>query len=109
MTCDYVVAHVKKVMDKNPGRQIGSAIENMLKTGRLVTQSGLDLQQVCITSGTTLDSFNTNELTVLLSVPYLFHDISCKQNTEGGEVYHLIELLGVIVEAHFMTCILVGT
>ncbi|KAI3416630.1 uncharacterized protein J3R85_015253 [Psidium guajava] len=39
------LAHVKKVMDKNPGRQIGSAIENMLKTGRLVTQSGLDLQQ----------------------------------------------------------------
>lgn len=71
LTCDYVVAHVKKVVDKNPGRQIGSAIENMLKTGRLVTQSGLDLQQVCITSGTTVRSCNTNEVTVLLSVPSL--------------------------------------
>ena len=40
------VAHVKKVMDKNPSRQISSAVENMLKTGRLPTQSGLDLQQV---------------------------------------------------------------
>ncbi|GFZ02443.1 nuclear RNA polymerase A2 [Actinidia rufa] len=40
------LAHVKKVMDRNPSRQIiSSAIENMLKTGRLVTQSGLDLQQ----------------------------------------------------------------
>lgn len=33
-------------MKKNPSGQIGSAVENMLKTGRLVTQSGLDLQQV---------------------------------------------------------------
>lgn len=39
------LAHVKKVMDKNPSRQISLAVENMLKTGRLVTQSGLDLQQ----------------------------------------------------------------
>ncbi|XP_052192678.1 DNA-directed RNA polymerase I subunit 2-like [Diospyros lotus] len=39
------LAHVKKVMDKNPSRQISSAVENMLKTGRLPTQSGLDLQQ----------------------------------------------------------------
>ncbi|KAG5539242.1 hypothetical protein RHGRI_019713 [Rhododendron griersonianum] len=37
---------VRKVMNKsNPSRQISSAVENMLKTGRLVTQSGLDLQQ----------------------------------------------------------------
>ncbi|KAL0397530.1 UNVERIFIED_CONTAM: DNA-directed RNA polymerase I subunit [Sesamum calycinum] len=39
------VADVKKVIEKNTPRQIGSAIENLLKTGRLVTQSGLDLQQ----------------------------------------------------------------
>ncbi|XP_057976334.1 DNA-directed RNA polymerase I subunit 2 isoform X2 [Malania oleifera] len=39
------IADVKKVMEKNPAKQISSAIENMLKTGRLVTQSGLDLQQ----------------------------------------------------------------
>ncbi|KAJ7982372.1 DNA-directed RNA polymerase subunit beta [Quillaja saponaria] len=39
------LAQVKKVMDKNPARQISSAVENMLKTGRLVTQTGLDLQQ----------------------------------------------------------------
>ncbi|KAA8537345.1 hypothetical protein F0562_026968 [Nyssa sinensis] len=39
------LAHVKKIMDKNPPRQIGLAVENMLKTGRLNTQSGLDLQQ----------------------------------------------------------------
>ncbi|KAK9284078.1 hypothetical protein L1049_012338 [Liquidambar formosana] len=36
---------IKKVMDKNPSKQISQAIENMLKTGRLATQSGLDLQQ----------------------------------------------------------------
>lgn len=40
------VADVKKVIDKTSPRQIGAAIENLLKTGRLVTQSGLDLQQV---------------------------------------------------------------
>ncbi|TYI07414.1 hypothetical protein ES332_A10G226100v1 [Gossypium tomentosum] len=36
---------VKKVMDKNSSKQIGTAIENLLKTGRLITQTGLDLQQ----------------------------------------------------------------
>lgn len=44
------VAHVKKVMDKNPARQVSTAVENMLKTGRLVTQTGLDLQQVRLAS-----------------------------------------------------------
>ncbi|XP_022951240.1 DNA-directed RNA polymerase I subunit 2 isoform X1 [Cucurbita moschata] len=39
------LADVKKVMDKNPSKQISSAIDNLLKTGRLVTQTGLDLQQ----------------------------------------------------------------
>ncbi|XP_015878970.3 DNA-directed RNA polymerase I subunit 2 [Ziziphus jujuba] len=39
------LADVKKVMDKNPARNIGLAVENMLKTGRIVTRSGLDLQQ----------------------------------------------------------------
>ncbi|KAG6650617.1 DNA-directed RNA polymerase I subunit 2 isoform X1 [Carya illinoinensis] len=39
------LAHVKKVLDKNPAKQISSAVENMLKTGRLVTKTGLDLQQ----------------------------------------------------------------
>ncbi|KAL0379916.1 UNVERIFIED_CONTAM: DNA-directed RNA polymerase I subunit [Sesamum angustifolium] len=39
------LADVKKVIEKNTPRQIGAAIENLLKTGRLVTQSGLDLQQ----------------------------------------------------------------
>lgn len=33
-------------MDKNSTKQVSSAVENMLKTGRLVTQTGLDLQQV---------------------------------------------------------------
>lgn len=36
---------VKKILNRNPARQICQAIENMLKTGRLVTTSGLDLQQ----------------------------------------------------------------
>lgn len=36
---------VKRVIDKTSPKQIGAAIENMLKTGRLITQSGLDLQQ----------------------------------------------------------------
>lgn len=39
------LADVKKVIDKSSPKQIGAAIENMLKTGRLITQSGLDLQQ----------------------------------------------------------------
>ncbi|EXC31692.1 putative DNA-directed RNA polymerase I subunit RPA2 [Morus notabilis] len=39
------LVQVKKVMDKNPAKQISSAVENMLKTGRLATQTGLDLQQ----------------------------------------------------------------
>nr|XP_028963223.1 DNA-directed RNA polymerase I subunit 2 [Malus domestica] len=39
------VTKVKKLMDKNPAKQISLAVENMLKTGRLNTQSGLDLQQ----------------------------------------------------------------
>ncbi|PIA60123.1 hypothetical protein AQUCO_00400784v1 [Aquilegia coerulea] len=36
---------VKKTLDKNPSRSIGTAIESMLKTGRLASQYGLDLQQ----------------------------------------------------------------
>ncbi|XP_047338761.1 DNA-directed RNA polymerase I subunit 2 [Impatiens glandulifera] len=36
---------VKKVLDKNPTKSIGLAIENMLKTGKIVSKSGLDLQQ----------------------------------------------------------------
>lgn len=39
------IFHVKKVMDKNSPKQVSAAVENMLKTGRLVTQTGLDLQQ----------------------------------------------------------------
>ncbi|MED6173334.1 DNA-directed RNA polymerase I subunit RPA2 [Stylosanthes scabra] len=36
---------VKSLFEKNPPRHVGSTIENMLKTGRLNTQTGLDLQQ----------------------------------------------------------------
>ncbi|XP_057453596.1 DNA-directed RNA polymerase I subunit 2 isoform X2 [Lotus japonicus] len=36
---------VKKCFDKTPARAISTSIENMLKTGRLVTNTGLDLQQ----------------------------------------------------------------
>ncbi|QCD85657.1 DNA-directed RNA polymerase I subunit RPA2 [Vigna unguiculata] len=39
------IAQVKKIMDKNSSKQVSAAVENMLKTGRLVTQTGLDLQQ----------------------------------------------------------------
>ncbi|KAI9111297.1 hypothetical protein K1719_017709 [Acacia pycnantha] len=39
------LAHVKKVLDKNLPKSVSSAVENMLKCGRLVTQTGLDLQQ----------------------------------------------------------------
>ena len=35
-------------MDKAPAKHISLAVENMLKTGRLVTQTGLDLQQVWV-------------------------------------------------------------
>ncbi|KAF2300843.1 hypothetical protein GH714_017757 [Hevea brasiliensis] len=39
------VSDVKRIMDRNPSTAISLAVENMLKTGRLVTQTGLDLQQ----------------------------------------------------------------
>ncbi|XP_075644883.1 DNA-directed RNA polymerase I subunit 2 [Castanea sativa] len=39
------LADVKKILDKNPVKQISSSVENLLKTGRLITQTGLDLQQ----------------------------------------------------------------
>ncbi|KAK7256953.1 hypothetical protein RIF29_30575 [Crotalaria pallida] len=39
------ILQVKKLMGKNLSKQISTAVENMLKTGRLVTQTGLDLQQ----------------------------------------------------------------
>ncbi|XP_076896667.1 DNA-directed RNA polymerase I subunit 2-like, partial [Bidens hawaiensis] len=39
------LADIKKALDKNPGKQVGSAIENMLKTGRLVSQLNLDLKE----------------------------------------------------------------
>ncbi|XP_042014422.1 DNA-directed RNA polymerase I subunit 2-like [Salvia splendens] len=39
------VTDARKVIDKSGPKQIGAAIENLLKTGRLNTQSGLDLQQ----------------------------------------------------------------
>lgn len=40
------VLEVKKCFDKTPARTISTSIETMLKTGRLVTNTGLDLQQV---------------------------------------------------------------
>ncbi|KNA10898.1 hypothetical protein SOVF_140060 [Spinacia oleracea] len=36
---------VKKLLNKNPSTQIGTAIENLLKTGRSASSSSLDLQQ----------------------------------------------------------------
>ncbi|KAL8495936.1 hypothetical protein ACS0TY_019887 [Phlomoides rotata] len=39
------VADFKKFVEKTSPRKIGAAIENLLKTGRLATQTGLDLQQ----------------------------------------------------------------
>lgn len=39
------LADVKKLIEKHSPKQISSAIDNMLKTGTLLTQSGLDLQQ----------------------------------------------------------------
>lgn len=39
------VRDLKMEMDKNPSRNISLAVENLLKTGRLMTQTGLDLQQ----------------------------------------------------------------
>ncbi|KAL5564528.1 hypothetical protein UlMin_027692, partial [Ulmus minor] len=39
------LAQVKKALDKNPSNRISLVVENMLKTGRIVTQAGLDLQQ----------------------------------------------------------------
>ncbi|ESW05690.1 hypothetical protein PHAVU_011G201300 [Phaseolus vulgaris] len=39
------IAQVKKIMDKNSAKLVSASVENLLKTGRLVTQTGLDLQQ----------------------------------------------------------------
>ncbi|KAI3844252.1 hypothetical protein MKX03_032323, partial [Papaver bracteatum] len=39
------VEEVKKIMNKFPSKSVGSAIENLIKTGSLQSQSGLDLQQ----------------------------------------------------------------
>ncbi|KAI3800723.1 hypothetical protein L1987_28817 [Smallanthus sonchifolius] len=36
---------IKKALDKNPAKQVGAAIENMLKTGRLVQQLSIDLKE----------------------------------------------------------------
>jgi hypothetical protein len=43
---DIAEFQVKKILEKNHPRAISSTIENMLKTGRLATQTGLDLNQV---------------------------------------------------------------
>lgn len=42
------VDDVKKALDKNHAKEVGSAVENMLKTGRFVMQSTLDLKEVLI-------------------------------------------------------------
>lgn len=39
------VGDVRKVMDKNSSVSISTAVESMLRSGRLATQTGLDLQQ----------------------------------------------------------------
>ncbi|KAJ9565718.1 hypothetical protein OSB04_001684 [Centaurea solstitialis] len=39
------LADVKKALDKNPAKQVGQAVENLLKTGRLATQATLDLKE----------------------------------------------------------------
>ncbi|GKG63673.1 hypothetical protein Tco_0645066, partial [Tanacetum coccineum] len=40
-----LIHDVKKALAKNPSKQVGQAVEIMLKTGRLVTQSTLDLKE----------------------------------------------------------------
>ncbi|KAF8403657.1 hypothetical protein HHK36_011761 [Tetracentron sinense] len=42
------LADVKKIMDKNSPKHISLAVENLLKTGKLVSQTGLDLQQIAM-------------------------------------------------------------
>ncbi|KAG8391090.1 hypothetical protein BUALT_Bualt01G0151700 [Buddleja alternifolia] len=42
---NVTAAGVQKFIEKNSPKQIGAAIANLVKTGRLDTQSGLDLQQ----------------------------------------------------------------
>lgn len=56
------LSQVKKVMEKITPKQIGSAIENMLKTGRLVTKLGLDLPQ---SAGMTVQAERLNFLRFL--------------------------------------------
>jgi DNA-directed RNA polymerase I subunit RPA2 len=41
----FELSSVKKVLDKNSPKSIGLAIENLVKTGRILSQSSLDLQQ----------------------------------------------------------------
>ena len=47
------VKHVQKVFDKIPASDVSKKVEYLLNTGNLVSQSGLDLNQVC--SGSNLD------------------------------------------------------
>ncbi|KAJ0932347.1 putative DNA-directed RNA polymerase [Helianthus annuus] len=39
------LADIKHALDKNPSKQVGQAVENMLKTGRLVSSLTLDLKE----------------------------------------------------------------
>ncbi|KAL8236009.1 hypothetical protein R6Q59_017090 [Mikania micrantha] len=39
------LSDIKKALDKNPAKNVGAAIENMLKTGRLVSQLTIDLKE----------------------------------------------------------------
>lgn len=41
------VKHVQKVLEKVPASDVSKKVEYLLNTGNLVSQSGLDLNQVC--------------------------------------------------------------
>lgn len=42
------VKHVQKVFEKVPASDVSKKVEYLLNTGNLVSQSGLDLNQVCL-------------------------------------------------------------
>lgn len=49
------VKHVQKVFEKVPASDVSKKVEYLLNTGNLVSQSGLDLNQVCCVGN--LDGF----------------------------------------------------
>ncbi|KAL8500732.1 hypothetical protein ACS0TY_020352 [Phlomoides rotata] len=83
------VADFKKFVEKTSPRQIGAAIENLLKTGRLATQTGLDLQQCRPRDKIFCVSFHISELFIgvlhlLAFAPRVYGSITSYYDSKGN-------------------------